>query len=66
MQKQFGTDRQRLALEMQKLQHDHIFNPLMGCHPMFIQIPGFFGLYCVIHSCSRTVWRCGHDAQIRR
>ena len=54
LQKKFGTDRQRLAVEMQKLQHEHGFNPLMGCLPMFVQIPIFVGLYHVIHSFNRT------------
>ena len=31
LQKKYGKDRQRLALEMQKLQSEHGFNPLLGC-----------------------------------
>ncbi len=54
LQKKFGTDRQRLAVEMQKLQREHGFNPLLGCLPLFVQIPIFVGLYHVIHSFNRT------------
>lgn len=54
LQKKFGTDRQRLVVEMQKLQHEHGFSPPMGYLPMFVQIPNFVGLYHVIHSFNRT------------
>ena len=34
LQKNYGKDRQRMALEMQKLQKEHGFNPILGCLPM--------------------------------
>jgi YidC/Oxa1 family membrane protein insertase len=54
LQKKYGKDRQRLALEMQKLQSEHGFNPLLGCLPMLAQIPVFLGLFHVLRSFNRT------------
>jgi YidC/Oxa1 family membrane protein insertase len=54
LQKKYGKDRQRLALEMQKLQREHGFNPILGCLPMFAQLPVFLGLYHVLRSFNRT------------
>jgi len=54
LQKKYGKDRQRMAVEMQKLQKDHGFNPILGCLPMLAQIPVFLGLYHVLRSFNRT------------
>ena len=54
LQKKYGKDRQRMALEMQKLQREHGFNPILGCLPMLAQIPVFIGLYHVLMSFNRT------------
>jgi YidC/Oxa1 family membrane protein insertase len=54
LQKKYGKDRQRLALEMQKLQREHGFNPVLGCLPMLAQIPVFLGLYHVLRCFNRT------------
>jgi YidC/Oxa1 family membrane protein insertase len=54
LQKKYGKDRQRMALEMQKLQREHGFNPVLGCLPMLAQIPVFLGLYHVLRSFNRT------------
>lgn len=54
LQKKYGKDRQRMALEMQKLQREHGFNPILGCLPMLVQIPVFLGLYHVLRSFNRT------------
>jgi YidC/Oxa1 family membrane protein insertase len=54
LQKKYGKDRQRFALEMQKLQREHGFNPILGCLPMLAQIPVFLGLYHVLRSFNRT------------
>nr|WP_036435019.1 membrane protein insertase YidC [Mycobacterium sp. URHB0044] len=54
LQKKYGKDRQRMALEMQKLQKDHGFNPILGCLPMLAQVPVFLGLYHVLRSFNRT------------
>ncbi len=54
LQKKYGKDRQRMALEMQKLQREHGFNPILGCLPMLAQLPVFLGLYHVLRSFNRT------------
>ena len=54
LQKKYGKDRQRMAMEMQKLQREHGFNPVLGCLPMLAQIPVFLGLYHVLMSFNRT------------
>jgi YidC/Oxa1 family membrane protein insertase len=54
LQKKYGKDRQRMALEMQKLQREHGFNPILGCLPMLAQVPVFIGLYHVLMSFNRT------------
>lgn len=54
LQKKYGKDRQRMALEMQKLQKEHGFNPILGCLPMLAQIPVFIGLFHVLRSFNRT------------
>ena len=43
-----------MALEMQKLQREHGFNPILGCLPMLAQVPVFLGLYHVLRSFNRT------------
>src|ERR1700744_5876862 len=54
LQKKYGKDPQRMALEMQKLQKEHGFNPILGCLPMLVQIPVFLGLYHVLRCFNRT------------
>lgn len=59
LQKKYGKDRQRFALEMQKLQREHGFNPVLGCLPMLAQLPVFLGLYHVLRSFNRTTGGIG-------
>jgi YidC/Oxa1 family membrane protein insertase len=54
LQKKYSKDRQRMALEIQKLQREHDFNPILGCLPMLAQVPVFLGLYHVLSSFNRT------------
>ncbi len=54
LQHKHGKDRQKLALEMQELQREHGFNPLLGCLPILVQIPVFIGLFHVLRSFNRT------------
>ncbi len=54
LQKKYGKDKQRMALEMQKLQKEHGFNPIMGCLPVLAQAPVFIGLFHVLRSFNRT------------
>lgn len=59
LQKKYGKDRQKMALEMQKLQREHGFNPILGCLPMFAQLPVFLGLFHVLRSFDRTTHGVG-------
>ncbi|NNH73932.1 membrane protein insertase YidC [Nocardia uniformis] len=54
LQAKYKNDRQKMALEMQKLQKDNGFNPLMGCLPVLLQVPVFLGLFHVLRSFNRT------------
>ncbi|AJW41680.1 membrane protein insertase YidC [Rhodococcus sp. 05-2255-3B1] len=54
LQKKYGKDKQKMAVEMQKLQKEHGFNPLMGCLPVLAQAPVFIGLFHVLRSFNRT------------
>ncbi|WP_406268432.1 membrane protein insertase YidC [Nocardia sp. NBC_00881] len=54
LQKKYKNDRQKMAVEMQKLQKDNGFNPLMGCLPILAQVPVFLGLFHVLRSFNRT------------
>jgi YidC/Oxa1 family membrane protein insertase len=69
LQKKYGKDRQRFAMEMQKLQREHGVNPVLGCLPMLAQIPVFLGLYHVLMSFNRTqhgIGRLGLDPETNR
>jgi YidC/Oxa1 family membrane protein insertase len=69
LQKKYGKDRQKLALEMQKLQREHGVNPILGCLPMLAQVPVFLGLYHVLMSFNRTqhgFGRLGLDPETNR
>jgi YidC/Oxa1 family membrane protein insertase len=54
LQTKYKNDRQQMATEMQKLQREHGFNPLMGCLPALVQMPVFIGLFHVLNSFNRT------------
>ncbi|GEM34262.1 membrane protein insertase YidC [Nocardia neocaledoniensis NBRC 108232] len=54
LQKKYKNDRETMAREMQKLQKEHGFNPLMGCLPVLVQVPVFLGLFHVLRSFNRT------------
>ena len=45
IRKKYAKDRVKMTEEMQKLQKEHGFNPLLGCLPMLLQIPVFIGLF---------------------
>ncbi|MBY6540323.1 membrane protein insertase YidC [Rhodococcus sp. BP-349] len=61
-QKKYGKDKQRLATEMQKLQKEHGFSPIMGCLPVLAQAPVFIGLFHVLRSFNRTTNTFGQSA----
>jgi YidC/Oxa1 family membrane protein insertase len=50
LKKKYGNDKQKMALEMQKLQGEHGVNPLGGCLPVLVQVPVFIGLFHVLRS----------------
>lgn len=54
LQDKHSGDRRQQAVEMQKLQREHGFNPLMGCLPVLVQAPVFLGLFHVLRSFNRT------------
>lgn len=54
LQKKYQGDRAKQASEMQKLQKEHGFNPLLGCLPLLAQAPVFIGLLHVLRSFNRT------------
>lgn len=53
IRKKYAKDRVKMTEEMQKLQKEHGFNPLLGCLPMLMQIPVFIGLFHVLRSFNR-------------
>lgn len=53
LRKRYKNDREKLAVEMRKLQKKEGFNPLLGCLPALIQIPVFLGLFHVLRSFNR-------------
>ena len=55
IRKKYANDRVKMTEEMQKLQKEHGFNPLLGCLPMFMQVPVFIGLFHVLRSFNRYV-----------
>ncbi|WP_127505156.1 membrane protein insertase YidC [Actinoplanes solisilvae] len=48
LQAKHGKDRETLQKEMMELYKTEKANPLMGCLPMFLQIPVFLGLFHVL------------------
>ena len=59
IRKKYAKDRVKMTEEMQKLQKEHGFNPLLGCLPMLMQIPVFIGLFHVLRSFNRTATGMG-------
>lgn len=48
LQEKYGTDKQKLQMEIFELYKRENANPFGGCWPMLVQIPIFFALYKVI------------------
>jgi YidC/Oxa1 family membrane protein insertase len=48
LQEKYKGDKETLRQEMMKLYQTEKVNPLMGCLPMFLQIPVFLGLFHVL------------------
>jgi YidC/Oxa1 family membrane protein insertase len=54
LQEKHKGDRETLQKEMMELYKQEKANPLMGCLPMFVQIPVFLGLFHVLKRLSPT------------
>ena len=54
LQEKHKGDRETLQKEMMELYRKEKANPLMGCLPMFLQIPVFLGLFHVLRRLSPT------------
>ncbi|GAA1790488.1 hypothetical protein GCM10009682_10680 [Luedemannella flava] len=54
LQEKHKGDRETLQKEMMELYRKEKANPLMGCLPMFVQIPVFLGLFHVLKRLSPT------------
>jgi YidC/Oxa1 family membrane protein insertase len=54
LKKKYGDDREKMAVEMRKLQTEHGVNPVGGCLPVLVQIPVFIGLFHVLRSFNRS------------
>ncbi len=48
LQKKHGSDRERVAREMQKLYAEEGVNPMASCFPMLLQMPVFWALFRVL------------------
>ena len=48
LQRKYKNDKDKYAIEMQKLYKQHNINPMGGCLPLLVQMPIIFGLYYVI------------------
>ena len=48
LRKKYGSDRQRMAEELQKLYRETGTNPFSSCLPILAQSPFFFGLYRIL------------------
>ncbi|MFT4086372.1 MAG: membrane protein insertase YidC [Gordonia sp. (in: high G+C Gram-positive bacteria)] len=64
IRKKYAKDRVKMTEEMQKLQKEHGFNPLLGCLPMLLQIPVFIGLFHVLRSFNRYVGSGGSGSLV--
>jgi YidC/Oxa1 family membrane protein insertase len=64
LKKKYGDDRQKMAIEMQKLQTEHGVNPIGGCLPVLVQIPVFIGLFHVLRSFNRPFLSAEANRQI--
>ncbi len=58
LRKKYKGDRERLNQETMKLYQEAGVNPLMGCLPVLLQMPIFFGLFSVLRYIAE--WPAGH------
>ncbi len=48
--RRYGKDREKLTQETMRIYKEHGVNPAMGCLPMLIQMPVWFGLYYALRN----------------
>ena len=65
LQRKYSGDRQRQAVEMQKLQKEHGFNPIMGCLRSWLRLPVFIGLFtsCARSTAPAPAWASWHERE---
>jgi YidC/Oxa1 family membrane protein insertase len=51
LKKKYGKDQERMAQEQMKLYREKGVNPMLGCLPLLLQFPIWFGLYRAIVYC---------------
>ncbi|TDT31002.1 membrane protein insertase YidC [Naumannella halotolerans] len=49
IRKKYGSDREKMAIETQKLMREEGVNPLASCLPLLLQMPIFFALFNVLN-----------------
>lgn len=59
LQKKYANDKQRMSIELSKLQKENGVNMMMGCLPMLVQIPVFIGLFHVLRSFNKMAGGSG-------
>ena len=50
LQEKYGADRERLAVEQQKMMKAEGVNPMASCFPLLLQMPIFISLYQVLYA----------------
>lgn len=54
LQEKYGSDRERLGVETQKLYKDEGVNPMASCLPLLLQLPIFWALFRVLNGAARN------------
>lgn len=57
LQEKYGHDRERLAIEQQKLMREEGVNPAASCLPILLQMPIFLALFRVLDGAARGIPR---------
>lgn len=55
IRKKYAGDRERMAIETQKLMREEGVNPMASCLPLILQMPIFFALFNVLNGASRGI-----------
>ena len=52
--RKYGKDKEKFAQEQMRIYRENGINPMLGCLPMLIQMPIWFGLYRVLFDLAQT------------